>query len=348
MRQLCDEAIRLLKSGESFVQATILKSSGSVPRGAGASMLILNDGGIVDTVGGGALEGGIIKAAPDVYRAKCARVIEIVLDGNDAVAVGMICGGSATVLLDYIDADNPGNLEFFEQLDAVLRTGAQAEIVTALPDSGAARSQCLRLLGEESALKGTSGIRADVLSQLQNGKFAKDVTVGGEETMFFSRVGDATVYIFGAGHCGEKLEPVLRYVGFRTVVVDDRAEFANRERFPDANEILVPESMDKPFESIKFTGDSYVVIVTRGHAHDELVLRGAVKSGAGYVGMIGSKRKRESIYARLLSDGYAQADIDKVYAPIGIPIGDETPEEIAISITAQLIKVRAERRAQPI
>jgi len=317
MKQVCDAAIKLLESGESFVQATILESSGSVPRGTGSCMLILEGGGICDTVGGGAIEGGIVKAAPDVFREKKARVMNFLLDGNDAVAVGMICGGSATVLVDYISADDPGNLEFYKALRSVLRSGAQAYIATELPGKSA-RNQRL-LMPDEIPAHGEG---------------------------YIHRIGtDGTAYIFGAGHCGEKLVHVLAFVGFGTVIIDDREEFANVGRFPEADEIIVPQSLDTPLTDRTFCADCYIVIVTRGHAQDELVLRAALKTSAGYIGMIGSKRKREAIYDNLLKDGYSQSDINRVYSPIGVAIEAETPEEIAISIAGEMIRVRAERKA---
>ena len=156
---------------------------------------------------------------------------------------------------------------------------------------------------------------------------------------------DGAAYIFGAGHCGEKLAPVLATVGFGVTIIDDRAEFANTGRFPEADDIIVPKKMDAPFNDINFSGDSYIVIVTRGHAHDEIVLRGALRTKAGYIGMIGSRKKREAIYEHLLADGFTQNDIERVFSPIGINISAETPEEIAISIAAEMIRVRAERRA---
>lgn len=283
MRQLYSEAVNLLEAGESFVQATILKSSGSVPRRAGASMLCLKNGSIRGTVGGGALEAGIIRAAPGVFESKQKCIIDMVLDGNDAVATGMICGGSASVQLEYIDADDLGNLARFKQ--------QQSEL-----------------------FYGTGG----------------------------------TAYIFGAGHCGEKLVPVLHSIGFSVVIIDDREEFANTMRFPEADEVLVPKTLDLPFADIVMGEHSYIIIVTRGHAHDELVLRQALNTNAGYIGMIGSKAKRNSIYSNLLKDGYTQADLDRVYSPIGISIGAETPEEIAISIAAELIKVRVNRQGSAV
>ena len=346
MKQICDAAIGLLQSGESFVQATILISSGSTPRGTGACMLVLKDGSIRGSVGGGALEAGVIKAAPEILKSKRAKVINIVLDGKDAAAMGVICGGTATVLIDYISADDRANIEFFMSLRSALKSNSQARIMTIPPnpDSPAARNQCL--LMPEGPPLGALGCDGEVIGALGERHSSYDAyTKLDDREVYFHRVGtDGTAYIFGAGHCGEKLAPVLRTLGFGVVVIDDRAEFANAERFPDADEILTPESMDKPFAEIDWGDDSYIIIVTRGHAHDELVLRGALKTPAGYVGMIGSRKKRESVYARMLTDGYTKEDLDKVYSPIGLNIEAETPEEIAISIAGELIQVRAQRR----
>ena len=309
-------------------------------------MLILGDGSIRGTVGGGALEGGIIKAAPEVMRERRARIIDVVLDGADEAAPDVICGGTAVVLVDYINAENPGNLDFFTQLRSVLRSGARARLLTAPPVQAdtSVRSQCIIM--PDGPPRGTSGLDPAILKTLESAEGSYDVFTRLENRkVYLHSIGtDGIAYIFGAGHCGEKLAQVLGTVGFGTIVIDDRAEFANTERFPAADGIIVPESMDQPFCDIEMDGDSYIVIVTRGHAHDELVLRGALRTQAGYIGMIGSRRKRETIYKNLLEDGYKQSDIDRVYSPIGVNIGAETPEEIAVSIAAEMIKARSDKR----
>ena len=347
MKNISGEALRLLKSGESFVQATILKSSGSTPCSRGSCMLILGDGSIRGTVGGGALEGGVIKAAPEIMLEKRARVIDVMLDGKDPSAPDVICGGTATVLVDYISASHPGNLEFFTELSAAFRSGTRAQIVTApaVYHGGSMRSQCL-LLSDGAAI-GVEGFDPVILGAITGSGVGYDTFTGlGSANVYLHNIGaDGTAYIFGAGHCGEKLTHVLATVGFGTVVIDDRPEFANIGKFPDADEILTPVTMDLPFNDIGMGDDSYIVIVTRGHMHDELVLRRALRTTAGYIGMIGSKRKRDTIFARILADGYTQSDIDRVHSPIGLSIGAETPEEIAVSIAAEMIKVRAEKRA---
>ncbi|MEG2322982.1 MAG: XdhC/CoxI family protein [Anaerovoracaceae bacterium] len=151
----------------------------------------------------------------------------------------------------------------------------------------------------------------------------------------------SAAYIYGAGHVGLALEPILRYVDFQTVVIDDRAEYANRERFKEADEVKVISSFKEPFKEIETNEDSYIIIVTRGHMGDLDVLRDALRQKSAYVGMIGSKSKNKMLFDMLREEGYSEEELGKVYAPIGLSIHAETPEEIAISVVGEMIQVRA-------
>jgi xanthine dehydrogenase accessory factor len=130
-------------------------------------------------------------------------------------------------------------------------------------------------------------------------------------------------------------------VGFGVSVADDRGEYANRERFNDATEIRVLENFGNAFSGVAIGREDLIVILTRGHLHDKTVLAQALNTDAGYIGMIGSRKKRNAIYGALLKDGFSQADLDRVHSPIGLSIGAETPEEIAVSIVAEMIRHRA-------
>ena len=155
------------------------------------------------------------------------------------------------------------------------------------------------------------------------------------------------MYLFGAGHICTFVAPLAKMVGFRVAVIDDREEFANRERFPNADEIIVCPFADA-FDRIAISANAYVAIVTRGHLHDRDVLNAALQTDAGYIGMIGSRRKRDIIYASLMKEGFSAARLKEVHSPIGADIGGETPEEIAISIVAELIaERRSARKARP-
>jgi Xanthine and CO dehydrogenases maturation factor, XdhC/CoxF family len=133
-------------------------------------------------------------------------------------------------------------------------------------------------------------------------------------------------------------------VGFRVVVMDDRSEFANQERFPSADEIRALPSFAGCFQGEDIDRDAYLVIVTRGHLHDMEVLEQALQTGAGYIGMIGSRKKRNSIYVRLMDKGVTEAQLEQVRCPIGLAIEADTPEEIAVSVVGELIYQRATGR----
>lgn len=150
-----------------------------------------------------------------------------------------------------------------------------------------------------------------------------------------------TAFIFGAGHVGQALEPILRYVNFTTKVIDDRPDFASRERFPEAGSVVVLNSLANAYEGIETDENSYIIIVTRGHSWDYDVLKQTLRRPAAYIGMIGSKTKIAEVYRMLREDGFRQEELDRVYAPVGMKIFAETPEEIAVSIAGEMIKVRA-------
>jgi xanthine dehydrogenase accessory factor len=148
--------------------------------------------------------------------------------------------------------------------------------------------------------------------------------------------------VFGAGHCSQSLAPLAESVGFRVEVLDDREEFASRAYFSEPTEVVVLESFAR-LPDLGVDENSYLVIMTRGHLNDMVVLEQSLRTRAGYIGMIGSPRKRNKIYEELLKRGFSRDDFARVHAPIGVEIQAETPEEIAISIVGELINVRAER-----
>ena len=179
-------------------------------------------------------------------------------------------------------------------------------------------------------------------------KYDTGLVCGGTLDVFIEPViPQVLLYIFGAGHVSASLYKVAKTAGFEIVVVDDRDTYANRERFPEAREIIA-EEFDQAMSRIVPTETSFIVIVTRGHRDDMRVLRWAVQTKAGYVGMIGSKRKTIAIARELQKEGLAASLFERVHAPIGLDIGAVTPEEIAVAITAELIAVRRKaERALP-
>lgn len=150
-----------------------------------------------------------------------------------------------------------------------------------------------------------------------------------------------TLYIIGGGHISFFLARVAKMVGFRVVVIDDRQEFANAERFPEADETISGD-LASTLPRLVINSSAHIVIVTRGHLHDGQALEWAATTSAAYVGMIGSKRKVNAIYSLMRNKGITDEQLSRVHAPIGLPIGAETPEEIAVSIMAEIIQVRSQ------
>jgi len=147
------------------------------------------------------------------------------------------------------------------------------------------------------------------------------------------------VLIFGAGHIAVYVSKLMKMIGFKVTIIDDRKEFANQERFPEADEIIA-EEIEKALTHLKITPFTYIIIVTRGHLKDKEVLASVIRSSATYIGMIGSRKKNTTVFQHLEEQGISAQELKKVYAPIGMDIGAQTPEEIAVSIIAQIIQVR--------
>lgn len=194
------------------------------------------------------------------------------------------------------------------------------------------------------------------LDEKQKDKGALEMGCGGDATIKLEYISAANpgnfveefkeyskAYIFGGGHVAKALEPILRHVDFETYIIDDREEYANPERFPDAEETIVVSDFGHCFDEIDPDEESYLIIVTRGHRGDLEVLRQALQRPYAYLGMIGSKRKNNMLFDILREEGVSEEALASVHAPIGLSIGSETPEEIGVSIVAEIIQVRAER-----
>jgi xanthine dehydrogenase accessory factor len=160
-------------------------------------------------------------------------------------------------------------------------------------------------------------------------------------------VPEPRLIILGAGHVGRALSTIAKFAGFRTTVADDREEFANRENIPVAEEIVVHEFADM-FSRILVDENVYLVIATRGHNHDLDALKAALGTSAKYIGLLGSRRKRALLFRMLREAGFSDEEIGRVVTPVGLPIGSVTPEEIAVSIMAQIIQKRREYIARDI
>ena len=343
MEDIYREALRLIEGGKRGALATIIYQAGSSPRSLGAQMVLGEDGTLVGSVGGGRLEAEVMEGAKGVMEGGKPQRMAFHLTGKDVADTDMICGGEVEVLIEPLD---PEQGDLYRKLVELKEADRRGLLFTLLPTEGGPWGKAL--ITEEG----------DTVSPLPDGlqgelhDFLKDHPELWQQRKAFSvslRRGlhffvepifvEPTLYLFGAGHVAQQIAPLAKMVGFRVVVMDDRPEFANPDRFPVADETVV-EAFERAAERITVDESCYLVIVTRGHLHDYTVLKQFLPSPARYIGMIGSRRKRDTIYKKLREEGFSEEDLSRVHAPIGLDIGAETPEEIAVSIVAEMIKVR--------
>lgn len=340
-----DKAVELLEGGKSFAFATIVTQDGSTPRTSGSKMIITEDDTFF-TIGGGGFEGDAINRAREtVMKEKMPLMHFYSLRGDEAATTDFICGGDIEVLIDYIDAKDENNLTVFKAAAEAFESGVLAWLVTILDSSKDGKIK--RQFGLSHSKKGLIGALEDTetvnLSLLSS---PLHTSIHGEDNNKIRYILDpvhigGTCYIFGGGHVSYALANVLKNLEFHIVIIDDREEYANKERFPFCDTMVIPNY--KELDVIKPNQDSYLLIITRGHKFDREVLEWAIKQDAYYIGMIGSKTKRDTIYNVLMQEGTPKETLEKVFSPIGLQIGAQTPEEIAISIAGELISERAKK-----
>lgn len=335
--------IKLLTRKESIVLTTILSRSGSAPRAVGTRMIVRSDGSIRGTIGGGILEAKVRRLAQNAFDHQGTIAHDFVLTAEDAEQMGMICGGQLRVLIQYVDGNDPAYSAFYQQVTTALKLSQSAWLITEIPTGETVHSKLMQCLCRSDDSRVFVGQHEDIVIPTSVSELQEPQVINEGKVCFLVEplCREGVVFIFGAGHISEKLAPLTRLVGFRTVVLDDRTEFANRERFPAADDVLVFPSFNRAMANLSIDENSYLVLVTRGHAHDKTLLGQALATQAGYIGMIGSRRKRDAVYQALEKEGVTATALARVHSPIGLAIAAETPEEIAVSITAELIAVRA-------
>lgn len=315
-----------LARGEDAVLAAIIESKGSVPRGEGAKMAVFAQGA-VGTVGGGPVEFACEKLGRAQLGLQASAIKQYELSASKAASLGMVCGGDAEVLFVYLHHADAQAASVVQAILAAYARGQDAWLVYRYKDGEAA----IGLYDEENSLQCMPGTDAGAVAALR-GEHTALRRDGDTLLLVEPLVRAGMVYIFGGGHVSKALVPVLQTVAFRTVVFEDRPEYA-------AGGILGDYA--KIGDYLAVTDRDYGVIMTRGHLSDAVVLEQMLRTPARYIGMIGSRKKLGATKERLLAAGFGEADFARMHSPIGLPIGGSTPEEIAISIAAEMIQVRS-------
>lgn len=318
-----------LARGEKGALITIVEKIGSAPRDEGARMFITAQGKIFGTIGGGSVEAEACLEAIKVMETGHHRILHFRMDGKNATEEDMICGGNVSIFIEPVEVRHK---EVYDAVSNAIKRDAKGFIVTRYSaDAGLLKS----FLPDEGTVVGDP-VDEEIKARIPA---AGEGLFSSEGLIVVPILNRSCVYIFGAGHVSQHICRIASMVDFDVTVIDGRGDYSNADRFPAARKTIV-EDFDAVFDHLPFSGSEFVVIVTRGHKHDALVLEQVLRQPTRYVGMIGSRRKTKMVFDHLRGKGIDDTSLAVVFAPIGLDIGAETPEEIAVSIVAELIQAR--------
>lgn len=335
---------QLLEQGKDVVLVRVVRHSGSAPRGTGSGCLLTAAGKMYGSIGGGILEYRAMERAQALLTSGETALTTVELSAVEVAAEGMICGGRVDLFFEPILAADLAARDCFAAIHALIAGGGSGILRTRLADGVPAvvverllLSDAGEVLAGVASLGSAVGVRPATTPRLEE--------VDGGAPFFLEPVApEPEIVLFGGGHVGEAVGRLAVLTGFRLQVIDDRPEFASRQRFPEAEQVVA-----LPFaEALKVVRSgraSYVVIMTRGHLSDLEVLEMVLRSpqAPAYIGMIGSRRKRDTLFAALRRQGVTEAALAAVHCPIGLDIGAQTPAELAVSILAEIIAHRKGR-----
>jgi xanthine dehydrogenase accessory factor len=359
MRNIYIQLLDWMEQRQPLALATIIEASGSTPQKAGASAIFSQRGLLGGTLGGGLLEADAERKALRALKRKTSLMYEFSLQEDISSEDGAICGGKVKILIDILPRKYR---KVFLGLKRSLSAGEPGILATHIQMGSPKKVFISRAwLKKGQKLLEIQDVIHSVLKDLTKGKeIAAEAKLveSGEDAFSRSLKGSLLFFepqfplpklvLAGAGHIGQAVAHLGNLLGFEVTVIDDRPEFANRKRLSEADTIIVDE-ISRAIRTFPVDPDTYIVIVTRGHAKDAEALRACIRSQAAYVGMIGSNRKVRLMQQKFLKEGWATRDeFDRIYAPIGIPIHSKTVEEIAVSIAAQLVKVRQKAKEKEV
>jgi len=330
------KAASILQTGANVALVTVVSTTGSSPGKTGYKMLVFAEGRkTAGTVGGGLVEAEMIEQAGRMLSKPSSKTFRFNLGDTPDDEKG-ICGGSVEFLVETFDEEA---LPLFHDLVGAADRDEPGVLLSIISPDALPR----KILVRDSAPPADAEFSSEIVSAIEEvtagGHGAVRVSTGDADAFIESVAQPPTVVLFGAGHLSYHIARYAQGVHFRVTVCDDRREYAGRERFPDADDIIVAD-FGRVLDKVRIDRRSYVVIVTRGHKYDQVVLEQVLNTDAKYIGMIGSKRKTLTILDRLRQRGVPTDSLDSVFSPIGISIGAVTPEEIALSIVCELVKIR--------
>jgi xanthine dehydrogenase accessory factor len=339
MRELLPTIDAWRAEGRGFGRAVLIRVFGNGPRPEGATLLVANDGSIAGSVSGGCVEGAAAELVAKAREDGCARVVRFGISDEQAWGVGLACGATIDVLIEP---------ELRPEVEAAARAADGTAVAVELPpnspgDDGGPHATAVGPIGEVEVIS-----TGDVAGHGEIGEAAARLVAQGRSSTL--AVGDQQYFVetfapaprlvvFGAIQAAIPLVHMAQEMGWRTAVTDARAAFASRERFPDADEVLVGWP-DEVFAALKLSADDAVVVMTHDPKLDEPAILEAFRAGCRYVGAMGSRKTQAARRERLLKDGLTQEQLARLHGPIGLDLGGREPGEMALAILAEIVAER--------
>ena len=354
MSEFFDQLEQLRRVEGRAALATLVNTRGTTPRKEGAKMWVGEDGRILGSVTiGGCVDAQVMAEAEEVLGAGGRpRLLALDLGDEDAWEIGLTCGGTIEVFLESVPLGQAreGALPLYETLRAHVAAGRAGALVTRLdpPEAGAKLlalddGRRVGTLGDASLDEAASAAARDGFTT----GASRTLTLGGVRTFIEVHMPPPTLLVVGAGHVAMPLLTLAKLVGFRTVVIDGRPRLATRERFPDADELVVGMPSEE-VRRVPLLPSTAVVLVAHDYKYDLPVLRHVLDTPAGYVGMLGSRRRGEAILRLLREEGVAEDRLARIRVPIGLDLGARTAPEIALAILAEAVAARYGGTGRPL
>jgi xanthine dehydrogenase accessory factor len=349
MRELLHELLTTLEAGRTVAMTQLVETRGSTPQKAGAAMLVFPDGSQQGTLGGGCVEAEVKRRALAVLPTGRPELMTFQLDNDYGWDDGLICGGRMQMLVEPLQ---PGmDLSYYRALSQALDAGRGCTQAVVFEAGSAGQPLDRYLFNREGACVASSAAtEANPPPAVTDGlrsiaRRPRPYVVGG--VSYLPHPARGKLLIVGGGHVGQKVGDLAADVHFDVTVIDDRAEYVSEERFPSAMRRIAGQ-IDDVLPQLDVDEDTFCIVVTRGHNHDEQALALLVNRPSRYLGMIGSRRKIKLIFDDLRRQGVTEEALARVHAPLGLEIGSQTVPEIAISIVAELIACRNREIPEPV
>lgn len=342
MDELFTDLEKLAKVEKRVAMATLVGTRGTSPKREGAKMWIGEEGRILGSVTiGGCVDARVIEDAEKTLASSQPRLLQVDLGDEDAWEMGLSCAGSLDVLIEPFDLTQPNNtlVNIYREVRSAIEQGQTVAIITPLKDT------THRLLVYEDGTTDLDDEVRKVALDLMRKRKSATVSLGDPQVEIFFEVHGPppTLIIFGAGHLSMPLVSLAHDLGLKTIVVDGRPRFATRERFPEADELLIGIPSEIA-QTLSYNSSTFVVLTAHDYKYDLPVLKVVLPAGAAYVGLLGSKRRGKAIKEFLKEGGMDEALLDRLHVPTGLDIGADSAPEIALSILAEAVAIKSGRR----